>query len=696
MNCLCINTRGFGEAGKISWVKRLKMSLKINFIRIQETWLDDYLNIDVRGCWDSSDFDSEGVNAVGRSGGLLCIWNNRLFKKEEVFKDRYFLIVIGRWQNIDESMVFVNVYGPHNNREKSIMWSKLLHYKNSIPGIWVVFGDFNDVRRPEERLNSIFCPRSTSRFNSFIQTAGLHEFNMGGHRFTYFCQDGAKLSKLDRFLVCSNFLARFQNVKVTAHPRELSDHFPVSLTTHTADFGPLPFKFFNSWLHKEDLCGLVNSAWDEFCGFGTADAFLAAKLRHVKKKIRNWRNNNIQAEKKEFVDLRNLIENLDQKSGVNPLSISERSDRNRAMQRLLELERLTVLDLKQKARIRWIIDGDENSRFFHGVVNNRNQRHKIHGLSVGGRWTEDVTEIRNEIYSFFRDKFKEPRTSRPKLINPLFRTISFEQAEFLESPILIEEVKTAIWECGSDRAPGPDGFTFKFLKTFWELMKEDIMKFVHHFEEFGTFAKGCNSSFITLAPKVKDPMALSDYRPISLIGCLYKIIAKLLALGLKKVIGSVIGEEQSAYVEGRNILDGPLVINEVCSWAKRSKKKLLLLKVDFDKAFDSINWEYLDSVLSQMRFGGKWRAWISGCLKSSRASVLVNGAPTDEFDISRGLDKATPSPHSFLSLLWRVSMWPSPQLDLKEFLKVLAYLMVGLLFLIYSMRMTPYLWVNGL
>ncbi|KAI3720995.1 hypothetical protein L2E82_31996 [Cichorium intybus] len=144
-------------------------------------------------------------------------------------------------------------------------------------------------------------------------------------------------------------------------------------------------------------------------------------------------------------------------------------------------------------------------------------------------------------------------------------------------------------------------------------------------------------------------MSLSDYRPISLIGCIYKILAKALAVRLKSVIGEVIGEVQSAYVAGRNILDGPLMINEIHSWLKKSKRKALMFKVDFDKAFDSINWGYLESVLSQMGFGAKWRSWINGCLRSSRASVLVNGSPTQEFDISRGVRQGDPlSPFLFI------------------------------------------------
>lgn len=118
---------------------------------------------------------------------------------------------------------------------------------------------------------------------------------------------------------------------------------------------------------------------------------------------------------------------------------------------------------------------------------------------------------------------------------------------------------------------------------------------------------------------------------------------------IRTVIGKVVGEVQSAYMERRNILDGLLIVNELCAWEKSTKKKFLLFKVDFDKAFDSINWEYLDSIMSQMGFGNKCRMWIRGCLSSTWASVLVNGSPTEEFFISKGVSQGNPlSPFLFI------------------------------------------------
>lgn len=120
-----------------------------------------------------------------------------------------------------------------------------------------------------------------------------------------------------------------------------------------------------------------------------------------------------------------------------------------------------------------------------------------------------------------------------------------------------------------------------------------------------------------------------------MVGCVYRIIAKTTTLRIKKTMPSLIGESQSAFIKGMHILDGALVANEVIQWAKKSKKEVVLLNLDFQKAYDAISWKFLVHMLETMGFGSKWRGWINQCLFNASISVLVNGSPTTQFKTGR-------------------------------------------------------------
>lgn len=130
-------------------------------------------------------------------------------------------------------------------------------------------------------------------------------------------------------------------------------------------------------------------------------------------------------------------------------------------------------------------------------------------------------------------------------------------------------------------------FTFNFLKEFWEVMKWDCLQYFEGFCKHGNISIGCNSCFISLIPKVYDPFLLKDFRC-----CMYKVFAKVLAVCLKKVDWKGNNFVQSTYVEIWSILDGPLIVNELHAWGKKVKKKVIIFKFDFKKAFESLNWGF--------------------------------------------------------------------------------------------------------
>ncbi|GKV32262.1 hypothetical protein SLEP1_g40879 [Rubroshorea leprosula] len=221
--------------------------------------------------------------------------------------------------------------------------------------------------------------------------------------------------------------------------------------------------------------------------------------------------------------------------------------------------------LQQKSRKTWLMLGDANTRFFHNCVKGRWRRNEINSVQVNGAQIVEARQMKEEISSFFEQLYKEEKQERPRLDGVVFQQISQDDNETLIAPSSEEEIKEAIRDCDSSKALGLDGFNFKFVKDQWEVIKEDVIQFLQEFQEKSKLVKGLNTSFIALVPKVDNPQKIEEYRPISLIGVVYKILAKILANCLKKVLDTVAEE------------------------AKEKKKKAFLFKIDFEKAYDKPN-----------------------------------------------------------------------------------------------------------
>nr|GEV71324.1 RNA-directed DNA polymerase, eukaryota [Tanacetum cinerariifolium] len=310
------------------------------------------------------------------------------------------------------------------------------------------------------------------------------------------------------------------------------------------------------------------------------------KLRHLKLQTRLWIRDRKKSATTKKAQLKGMLKDIDILIDKKKVDHELLNKRMNVINSIHDLEKLEATEIAQKAKIKWSIEGDENSKFFHGILNKKRNQHAIRDILSEGNWIEDPNSVKNEFFSHFKKRFDSPCSSRLMLEGEFLNKLSADQSIDLESNVTIEEIKRAVWDCGIDKSPGPDGFTFGFYRRYLDIIKKDVVDAVSFFFISCNFPKGGNSSFIALIPKMQDAIVVKDYRPISLIG------------------------------------NGPFILEELIHWCHARKKETMIFKVDFEKAYDSVKWDYLDDVLNKFGFGSKWRNWIHNCLNSSKDSIL--------------------------------------------------------------------------
>ncbi|GJU65921.1 RNA-directed DNA polymerase, eukaryota [Tanacetum coccineum] len=581
----------------------------------------------VRSCWGNSNFDYVHSDSVGNSGGILCIWDPNSFRRSSFTRSDYFVIVRGVWLKSGIDLMIVVVYAPQEAKEKRMLWDYLAHVSNQWVGKLVMMGDFNEVRYKSDRYGSNFNAHDAEIFNSFIYNAGLDEVPLGGSAYTWCLKSASKMSKLDRFFVSENLLSMCPNITAITLERFISDHRPILLREVRYDYGPIPFRFYRYWLEVDGFDKLVRDSWNVApVNKKNAIRNFMGKLKFLKDRIRSWLSIHRSNSRGEVYFLKEELRSCDEVIRKGDCSNEVVHKRTEILNKI--------------------------HQFFHGMLNKKRNQSNIRGIMVNGTWVDDPVQVKREFFEHFRGRFDKPSVNRACIDIPFPVSLSIDQKEDMECMISKKEVKRVVWDCGVDKSPGLDGFSFSFYRHFWPVIEKDVFEAVDYFFMYGEIPNGCNSNFIALIPKILDANMVKDFHPISLIGSLYKIIAKILANRLVGVLGDLVNEVQSAFVADRQILDGPFILDEVLQWCRRKKKYALIFKVDFEKAFDSVRWDFVDDVLNKFGFGERWRTWIQSCLRSSRGSILVNGSPTEEFQFFRGLKQGDPlSPFLFILIM---------------------------------------------
>nr|GEY09381.1 RNA-directed DNA polymerase, eukaryota [Tanacetum cinerariifolium] len=322
------------------------------------------------------------TDSAGSSGGILCAWEATIFKKDYATVSDNFIAIYGTWIS---------------NNSKTI-----------------VMGDFNEVRSIDERFGSMFNQSSSRLFNYFFMSSGLVDVKLEGYSFTWAHPSATKMSKLDRFLV-------------------------------SEDYCPIQFCFYHSWFKWDRFDVMVEQAWNSFSNSDTNGLIrFKKKLQDLKKIIRSWikdkkfqKSGAINSIKEDLID---IDKNLDS-GNVSDEILLKRMELTRQFH---DINQMKVRDYVQKSKIKWAIEGDENSKFFHGIINKKRSQLSIREVFVDGDWNTDPKVVKDVFKGHFATRFKQPAHGRLKLNISFPDRLSTDQVADTDRSVSRDEIRVAV------------------------------------------------------------------------------------------------------------------------------------------------------------------------------------------------------------------------------------------------------------
>nr|GEY57340.1 RNA-directed DNA polymerase, eukaryota [Tanacetum cinerariifolium] len=474
MNCLSLNIQGLGSKAKKEWIKELNIKYKLNFLTLQETKMDSISAMDVKLLWGNYNFDHVFSEAVGNSGSILCTWDSNIFHKEQHIISKCFVALYGTWNSNKAKLLMISMYAPQSATGKRSLWSYITSLITRWNGDCMVMGDFNKVRCMEDRMGSVFNVQGANEFNNFISNSGLVEVQLEGYSFTWSHPSATKMSKLDRFT--EGLVSLFPYISGIFLDRHLSDHRPILLREVITDYGAMPFRMYHSWFSLHGFEQMVTHTWNSIVlDDRNGMVRFKKKMQFLKKEIRVWVIDQKQKQSGRIKKIKSKLTDIDKlldQGGVNDEILLSHMDLLKQMQ---DIKSSDSRDCMQKAKIQWAIEGDENSKFFHCIINRKRANLAIKGVMVDGEWMDDPSRFKEEFRSHFATRFQAPGVNRSRLNFRFPNRLNPDQVAELENPITRDEIRNVVWACGENIRLGQTDLLLNFSVSFGILLDQTCL-----------------------------------------------------------------------------------------------------------------------------------------------------------------------------------------------------------------------------
>ena len=568
-------------------------------------------------------------------------------------------------------VTLVNVYAP-NEDDPDFFETVAEHIEDFQKDEVVIGGDFNLVLNVEKDKKG-GLPRTHNKARKtvceiaeqFDLVDAWRLLNPDTSRYTWRRKQPEVHCRLDFFLVSQNLMGNVVSADII--PGFKTDHSLITLniSLHTNPRGRGFWKLNVSLLSDADYIDIIKQTIEQTKEEYTDDNSVNPSLlwEMIKMKVREKSVSCAIGKKRKENDREHILEGkiatLEKELDLPSITTQYKNILIEKLElyrkELEEFVRWRTQGAILRCKARWYNEGEKNSKYFLNLEKRHYKLNTISQLQINeNEFVTSDTGILEECETFYKTLY----TSQGNKIPPdreFFQLendthLDYHEAASCEGFLTEEECLEALKDMDTEKTPGTDGLPAEFYKTFWDELASSLISAFNYAYDQGTLSVSQRRGIIKLIPKKDaDPHFIKNWRPLTLLNCDLKIATKAIANRIKKVIPKLVNNDQTGFLKGRFIGENIRLIDSIINYAAEQHIPGLLLFIDFEKAFDSLEWAFVDRTLEYFGFGPSLITWIRTFYNNIESCVLNNGWSSKFFKLQRGVRQGCPlSPYLFI------------------------------------------------
>ena len=662
------NVRGIRDLMKRKLIFRhLKNKYPGGIYLLQETHSTVECETKWRLEWNGDIFYNHGKS--DSCGVAMLVSPSLDFDVSVLFNDNCGRLLITKIECNDQVFQVCNIYAPTRDKVKDQQkFLKQLH--ETISNLdcvnLILGGDFNTVFDPnmdKQGGDLTHCVNDyTKELCAFMDVYDLTDairFTFPDRRiFTRIQRKPPVLSRIDHWLIASHLTNCLNYVNV--YPGIKSDHSIITVTVGNpvSKRGRGYWKFNSLLLQDKEYVNGINKLIESIKESTIDMVDKQLKWDYIKLEIRGYTLQYSFKKNKERKELKLKLEKdlyeIETKleSGISDINMDNYFFIKEEIGKIEEIETKGAV-LRSKAR--WAEAGEKNTKYFLNLEKrNAIDKHIQQLQSASGLIITDPTAILQEEKLFYQNLYSCPKTYDNLITQdiPALETLklSEDQKESCEGPVSLDECGKALKELQNGKSPGTDGLTNEFYKFFWKGIQHLVIDSLNYAVQTGELSIDQKRGIITLIPKKgKKRILLKNWRPITLLNTDYKILTKCLAIRVRRVLPSIINLDQTGFLKNRYIGENIRTISDLIDYTSLQNQPGIILLLDFEKAFDTVNWKFIFDCLQLFNFGEQFINWIKIIYCNTESTVINNGHSSGFFSLERGIRQGCPlSPYLFI------------------------------------------------